>query len=106
RRGDGGRPRAAADVPLSAARRARLRAPDRRAGARRRPHRHPAGRRVIPRGGRGPSPLLPLSYLTPAAAAFVLAALGVPWLSADLAGHWYHPRLLALTHTVTLGWIS
>ena len=61
---------------------------------------------MIPRGGRGPSPLLPLSYLTPAAAAFVLAALGVPWLSADLAGHWYHPRLLALTHTVTLGWIS
>ena len=61
---------------------------------------------MIPRGGRGPSPLLPLSYLTLAAAAFALAALAVPWLSADLAGHWYHPRLLALTHTVTLGWIT
>jgi hypothetical protein len=41
-----------------------------------------------------------------AAAAFVLAALAVPWLAADLAGHYYHPRLLALTHTVTLGWIT
>ncbi len=61
---------------------------------------------MIPSGGRGPSPRLPLSYLVSAAAAFVLAALGVPWLSADLAGPWYHPRLLALTHTVTLGWIT
>ena len=59
-----------------------------------------------PRSGRGPSPLLPLAYLTAAAAAFVVAALGVTWLGPELAGHYYHPRLLALTHTVTLGWIT
>jgi hypothetical protein len=50
--------------------------------------------------------MLPLSYLTAAAIAFVLAAAGVPWLAPELAGHYYHPRLLALTHTVTLGWIT
>jgi hypothetical protein len=49
---------------------------------------------------------LPLSYLMAAAAAFVVAALAVPWLGADLAGHYYQPRLLALTHTLTLGWIT
>ncbi len=56
--------------------------------------------------GRAPSALLPLTYLLTAAAAFVLAALAVPWLAADFAGHYYHPRLLAVTHTVTLGWIT
>jgi hypothetical protein len=55
---------------------------------------------------RGPSVGLPLAYLTAAAGAFVLAALGVVWLAPLLAGHYYHPRLLALTHTVTLGWIT
>jgi hypothetical protein len=54
----------------------------------------------------GPSPLVPLAYLTCAAVAFVAAALGIGWLASDLAGHYYHPRLLALTHTVTLGWIT
>jgi hypothetical protein len=53
--------------------------------------------------GRGPSPLLPLAYLTCAAAAFLAAAAGVPWFAAELAGHYYHPRVLALAHTVTLG---
>ncbi len=52
------------------------------------------------------SPLLPLSYLATAAAAFVLAALAIPWLAPELAGHYYQPRVLALTHTVTLGWIT
>ncbi|HUF90991.1 MAG TPA: hypothetical protein VMR23_01350 [Candidatus Limnocylindria bacterium] len=56
--------------------------------------------------GRGPSALLPLTYLLTASAAFILAALAVPWLAADFAGHYYHPRLLAVTHTVTLGWIT
>src|SRR5215510_16152886 len=56
--------------------------------------------------GRGVSPMLPLSYLATAAAAFVLAALAVPWLAPALAGHYYQPRVLALTHTVTLGWIT
>jgi hypothetical protein len=59
-----------------------------------------------PRPGRVPSPSLPLTYLTAAASAFVLAALTLPWLGDELAGHYYHPRLLALTHVVALGWIT
>ena len=58
------------------------------------------------RPGRGPSPLLPLAYLVAAAAAFLVASLSVGWLAPELAGHYYHPRLLALTHTVTLGWVT
>jgi len=54
----------------------------------------------------GPAPLVPLGYLTCAAVAFLAAAMGIGWLAPDLAGHYYHPRLLALTHTVTLGWIT
>jgi hypothetical protein len=61
---------------------------------------------VNPASGHAPSPLLPLTYLATAVAAFLLAALAVPWLAAELAGHYYHPRVLALTHTVTLGWIT
>ena len=53
-----------------------------------------------------PSPGMPLAYLVSAAGAFVLAALGVAWLAPDLAGHYYQPRVAALTHTVTLGWIT
>jgi metal-sulfur cluster biosynthetic enzyme len=52
------------------------------------------------------SPSLPLSYLVAAAAAFVLACAGVPALAGELAGHYYHPHLAALTHLVTLGWIT
>ncbi len=58
------------------------------------------------RPGAGPSPTLPIRFLLSAAVAFVLAALAVPWLAVELAGHYYHPRLLALTHSVTLGWIT
>jgi hypothetical protein len=64
---------------------------------------------MIPLGvhsGRTPSVTLPLAYLATAATAFVLAALALPGLGAALAGHYYHPRLLALTHLVTLGWIT
>jgi hypothetical protein len=64
---------------------------------------------MIPPGGppgRTPSVTLPLAYLATAAIAFVLAALALPGLGAALAGHYYHPRLLALTHVVTLGWIT
>ena len=61
---------------------------------------------MMPAAGRGVSPLLPLSYLVTATAAFVAAALAVPWLAPALAGHYYQPRVLALTHTVTLGWIT
>jgi hypothetical protein len=61
---------------------------------------------MIASPGRGPSVLLPLRYLAAAAGAFVLAALALPWLAPELAGHYYQPRILALTHTVTLGWIT
>lgn len=61
---------------------------------------------VAPGAGRGPSAMLPLAYLLVAAAAFVTAAIGVVWLAPELTGHYYHPRVLALTHTVTLGWIT
>jgi hypothetical protein len=59
-----------------------------------------------PRPAGGLSPLVPLAYLVCAAVAFLVAALGVAWLGPELAGHYYHPRLLALTHTVTLGWVT
>jgi hypothetical protein len=59
-----------------------------------------------PRPGSGLSPLVPLAYLVCAAVAFVAACQSVSWLAPELAGHYYHPRLLALTHTVTLGWVT
>jgi hypothetical protein len=52
------------------------------------------------------SPGLPLIYLVVAALAFVLAAAILPALAPALAGHYYHPRVLALVHTLTLGWIT
>ena len=61
---------------------------------------------MIAAPGRGPSALLPLCYLATAAGAFVVAALSLPWLASELAGHYYQPRILALAHTVTLGWIT
>jgi len=59
-----------------------------------------------PQPGRGPAPDVPLRYLLASAAAFILAALGVVWLAPELAGHYYHPRVVALAHAVTLGWIT
>lgn len=53
-----------------------------------------------------PTAGLALAYLVTATAAFVVAAATVPWLASELAGHYYQPRVLALTHTVTLGWIT
>jgi hypothetical protein len=50
--------------------------------------------------------LVPLGYPVCAAAAFLAASLGAAWFGPDLAGHYYHPRPLALTHTVTLGWVT
>jgi len=58
------------------------------------------------RTAKAPSPTLPLSYLVTAVAAFVLACAAAPVLAPELAGHYYHPRLTALAHTVTLGWIT
>ncbi len=56
--------------------------------------------------GRGPAPTLPLRYLVASATAFFLASASMPWLASELAGHYYHPRIVALTHTLTLGWIT
>jgi len=53
-----------------------------------------------------PSTILPLAYLATAAAFFAAAMASMPWLANELAGHYYHPRVLALTHVVTLGWIT
>ena len=61
--------------------------------------------RVRSAGGRS-SGILPLAYLGAAAAAFVAATAALPWLAPELSGHYYHPRVLALTHAVTLGWIT
>src|SRR6266540_4486131 len=109
RRADRGAARAPADVPLPAARRARLHPRDGGAPAGARAHHHPprsGGEMISPRPGGAPSVSVPLSYLVVAAAAFITAVLGVVWLAPELAGHYYHPRVLALTHAVTLGWIT
>jgi hypothetical protein len=53
-----------------------------------------------------PSATLPLRYMITAVVALLLAAGGVVWLATELAGHYYQPRIIALTHTVTLGWIT
>jgi hypothetical protein len=50
--------------------------------------------------------MLPLGFLAVATLAFALAGLVLPWLAGELAGHYYHPRILAVTHTLTLGWIT
>src|SRR5262245_12624974 len=50
--------------------------------------------------------MLPLGFLAVAALAFTLAGLALPWIAGDLTGHYYHPHILALTHTLTLGWIT
>ena len=59
-----------------------------------------------PSPARGPSVTVPLAYLAAASLAFALAAMAVPWLAPELAGHYYQPRILALAHSVTLGWIT
>jgi hypothetical protein len=59
-----------------------------------------------PGSGSGISPMVPLGYLVCGAASFLAAAVGMVVLAPELAGHYYHPRVLALTHTVTLGWIT
>jgi hypothetical protein len=61
---------------------------------------------VTAKVSRAPSPTLPLGFLGVAALAFVAAGCALPWLAVDLTGHYYHPHILALTHTLTLGWIT
>lgn len=49
---------------------------------------------------------LPLFYQGFASLCFALALSGAIVFAEDLTGFYYHPRILALTHLVTLGWIS
>jgi hypothetical protein len=44
-----------------------------------------------------------LSFAT---ACYALALAGIIFYAQDLTGFYYHPRILALTHLITLGWIS
>jgi hypothetical protein len=53
-----------------------------------------------------PSAWLPLAYLLAAAISFIAAAAAMPWLAPRLAGHYYQPGLVAVTHAITLGWIT
>src|SRR5262249_6396437 len=91
--------RPAAGLPRPAAGGSTLPPRDRRADAGPRPdHDLARGRlRVIPvrpNPERGASVACPLAYLATAGGAFVLAAVALPGLGAELAGHYYHPRLL------------
>jgi hypothetical protein len=50
--------------------------------------------------------LLPPCFFAIAIAAFALALIAAPFLLGDLATFFYQPHLLALTHVLTLGWVS
>ena len=59
----------------------------------------------------GPSAYLParwppLLYFGFAHACLATAFAVAAWRPAEIAGFYYHPRLIALVHLVTLGWIS
>jgi hypothetical protein len=49
---------------------------------------------------------LPLYYQAFAAFCFAVALAGIILFAEDFTGFYYHPRILALTHLVTLGWIT
>ena len=63
-------------------------------------------------GGRDPSlervrvARLPMHFFTAAVAFFALGVSAMPWVVGDLVDFFYQPWLLALTHTITLGWIT
>ncbi len=62
----------------------------------------------------GPSPSydrvrvarLPMHFFSVAVGFFGLAVAAAPWVIGDLVDFFYQPRLLALTHAITLGWIT
>ena len=63
------------------------------------PQRDPAAERVrIAR--------LPIHFFAVAVAFFAVAVVAAPWVVADLIDYFYQPLVLALTHTITLGWIT
>lgn len=49
---------------------------------------------------------LPGRYLAAGQLAFLLFALGVPWLASDLVRTKDDPRIFALTHLAVVGWIT
>ena len=56
--------------------------------------------------GRLPSRALPLLYFSAAHVALGLAAFLVAWSPRAAAGFFYHSRMVAIVHLVTLGWIT
>ena len=53
-----------------------------------------------------PPRLLPVLYFVVAHAALTLACLAVALDPRGVSGFFYHPRMLAMVHLVTLGWIT
>ena len=49
---------------------------------------------------------IPMHFFTCAVALFGLGMAAVPFVVGDLVDFFYQPRILAVTHTFTLGWIS
>lgn len=49
---------------------------------------------------------LPIHFFVSAVALFGLGVAALPWVVEDLADFFYQPRILAVTHTFTLGWIT
>jgi len=58
------------------------------------------------KAGSLPPILLPLLYLAFSTLCFALALTATIFYAQDLTGFYYHPHILALTHLITLGWIS
>ena len=58
------------------------------------------------RTNRGPARLLPLLYLGTAHIALTLASLLAALWPQAVAGFFYHSRMVALVHLVTIGWIT
>jgi hypothetical protein len=50
--------------------------------------------------------LLPPCFFAPAVAAFTTALVAGPLLLGEVEAFFYQPRVLALTHLLTLGWVS
>jgi hypothetical protein len=53
-----------------------------------------------------PARWIPLLYFALAHVSFVTALAALAFTPRSLAGFFYHPRMLAVVHLVTLGWIS
>jgi hypothetical protein len=50
--------------------------------------------------------LLPPAFFACAVAFFTTALLLLPWIAGELGRHFYQPAVLAVTHMLTLGWVS